>query len=294
MLISSVLRCKGALFAWLGDPNTKLGGTNSDSLEKTITDHRFWANLSSIEQILRPIHEAQKMSESDNSTLSKVVPRWLKIEAELKQLEVVLPSLISGFTQLGGPFRARLKKQIIDLHFTVWLLDPISLLKPPGEVQHDAAVQFLLARTLEIDRKAIHKSLLEFRSQGGVFGPAHPASMHHDDPIAYWKSYQYNETHIVLAKLAVRIFEAIANSVASERAFSAMILIHTKLRNRLGEEKAYKLIYIYMNQRVLNRNNSLLLGDAIEKTQEEQVQLEELLLQFVDYQGKDVEDEEIN
>ena len=104
------------------------------------------------------------MSESDKSTLSKVVPQWLKLEAELKQLGVILPSLIGGFTQPGGPFRARLKKQIIDLHFAAWLLDLISLLKPPSEAQYDAAVQFLLARTLEVDRKAIHKSILEFHS----------------------------------------------------------------------------------------------------------------------------------
>jgi hypothetical protein len=68
-----------------------------------------------------------------------------------------------------------------------------------------------------------------------------------DSPVTFWKSYLYDETHCVLAQLAVRIFEAIANSVASERAFSAMNLIHTKLRNRLGAEKANKLIYIYMN-----------------------------------------------
>jgi hypothetical protein len=54
--------------------------------------------------------------------------------------------------------------------------------------------------------------------------------------------------------------------MASERAFSAMNLIHSKLRNRLGSIKAYMLIYIYMNQRVLDRNNSVLLGDPVEKT----------------------------
>src|SRR5258706_474249 len=94
--------------------------------------------------------------------------------------------------------------------------------------------------------------------------------------------------------LAVRIFEAIANSVASERAFSAMNLIHSKLRNRLGAEKAHKLIFIYMNQRVLDRNNSILLGDPIEKTPEEQIQLEDILLQFIDYEGEDIEDEDMD
>jgi hypothetical protein len=53
-------------------------------LAAIITDHGFWADLSSIEYIIRPIHEAQKMSESDSSTTAKVVPRWLKLERELQ------------------------------------------------------------------------------------------------------------------------------------------------------------------------------------------------------------------
>ena len=73
-----------------------------------------------------------------------------------------------------------------------------------------------------------------------------------------------------------------------------MNLIHSKLRNRLGAEKSSKLIYIYMNQRVLDRNNSILLGDPIEKSQEEQVQLEELLLQFTDHEVEDIEDEDVD
>jgi len=72
-----------------------------------------------------------------------------------------------------------------------------------------------------------------------------------------------------------------------------MNLIHSKLRNRLGSVKAHMLIYIYMNQRVLDRNNSILLGDPIEKTQEEQVQLEEILLQFTEDEGNDIEDDRI-
>ena len=287
LLVISVLRCKGPLFAWLSDSRARMGkkGSKVNILEKIITDHVFWANLSSLEQILRPIHEAQKMSESDGSILSKVIPRWMKLEAELRQLGILLPSLIGGITQAGGVFRERSKKQITDVHYAAWLLDPISLLKPPGQIQIDIGIKFLLARAAQENKKAIHISILEFRTQGGEFGPSHPASMHYDNPIAYWKSYLYNETHGALAKLAVRIFEAIANSVASERAFSAMNLIHSKLRNRLGAEKSHKLIYIYMNQRVLDRNNSILLGDPIEKTQEEQVQLEELLLQFAHHEG---------
>jgi hypothetical protein len=295
LLVLSVLRSKGALFSWLGDKRAMIGkkGGKVNILEKIILDHSFWINLSSLEQILRPIHEAQKMSESDNSTLSKVVPRWMKLEAELQQLSKQYPALIGGITQSGGVFRERSKKQITDIHYAAWLLDPISLLKPPGKAQIDLGIQFLLARTTQEEKKAIHASILQFRTQADVFGPSHLASVHYDNPILYWKSYLFDQTHKGLAQLAVRIFEAIANSVASERAFSAMNLIHSKLRSRLGSIKAHMLIYIYMNQRVLDRNNSVLLGDPIEKTQEEQVQLEEILLQFIEKEGGDIEDDRI-
>jgi hAT family protein len=112
--------------------------------------------------------------------------------------------------------------------------------------------------------------------------------MHINNLIRFWKSYFDSEDHNELARLAVRIFETIANSVASERAFSAMNLIVTKLRNRLSAEKADKLIYIYMNQRVLDKACDLLLGDWVEKSDEEQVRLEELLLS-IDEEGDDIE-----
>ena len=127
----------------------------------------------------------------------------------------------------------------------------------------------------------MHASFLEFRTRAGVFGASHPSAMHYDNPAVFWKSHLHDEAHWVLAQLPVRIFKAIANSVASERAFSAMNLIHTKLRNRLGTEKSNILIYIYMNQRVLDRNGDIFVGDPGEKTLEEQVLLEEAILEIV-------------
>ena len=161
------------------------------------------------------------------------------------------------------------------------LLDPISLLKKPGQVQVDRASQYLLSHVQEKEKKEVYTSFLEFRTCAGVFGVSHPSAMHYDNPVVFWKSHLHDEVYWVLAQLAVRIFKAIANSVASERAFSAMNLIHTKLQNRLGIEKANMLIYIYMNQRVLDRNGNIFVGNPGEKTLKEQVLLEEAILEIV-------------
>jgi hypothetical protein len=71
-----------------------------------------------------------------------------------------------------------------------------------------------------------------------------------------------------------------------------MNLIHTKLLNRLGIEKSDKLIYIYMNQRVLARNRSIYIGDPIEKTQEEQLELEDSLIEILDHEDNSDSDDE--
>ena len=205
------------------------------------------------------------MSESDKSTLAKVVPRWLKLELDLRALSTVHKELMGNFMDIKGPFQTRAQKQIGDIHFAAMLLDPISLLKKLGQAQVDRASQYLLSHVQEKEKKEVHASFLEFRTRAGVFGASHPSAMHYDNLVAFWKSHLHDEAHWVLAQLAVRIFKAIANSVASERAFSAMNLIHTKLRNRLGVEKANMLIYIYMNQRVLDRNGDIFVGDPGER-----------------------------
>jgi hypothetical protein len=71
-----------------------------------------------------------------------------------------------------------------------------------------------------------------------------------------------------------------------------MGLIVTKLRNRLGPAKADKLIFIYLNQRVLDRSGDILLSDWVDKSDNEQVDLEELLISFeAEDQDRDQDDE---
>ena len=66
--------------------------------------------------------------------------------------------------------------------------------------------------------------------------------------------------------------------MASERAFSCMGLGTNVIRNRLMADKALKLIYIHMNQRVLNDNQTF--RDWQEGEEEERVKLENILIQI--------------
>lgn len=74
----------------------------------------------------------------------------------------------------------------------------------------------------------------------------------------------------LLAQFALRLCHTIANAVASERAFSAWGLQHTKTRNRLDAGRVDKLVYIHMNRRVLSEVEPFL----EDEDQREQQQLE--------------------
>jgi uncharacterized protein (DUF4415 family) len=54
-----------------------------------------------------------------------------------------------------------------------------------------------------------------------------------------------------LAPLTLRLYNSVTNSVTSERSFSTMNFVHSKTRNRLSAEKVNKLVYIQINDLVL-------------------------------------------
>jgi hypothetical protein len=75
-LILSVLKNKQALFSWVSDSQAQVGKKKGiNLLQSTILDSEFWSKLQEMAKIIKPIHEAQVMSESNSSTLAHVVPQ---------------------------------------------------------------------------------------------------------------------------------------------------------------------------------------------------------------------------
>jgi uncharacterized protein (UPF0548 family) len=79
-LCNSVLKNKDALTAWAIHKDTEIGKKgNGDGVKDVIMDDQFWVQLEKLCKVLKVIHEAQKKSESNDSTLGKVIPRWLQL-----------------------------------------------------------------------------------------------------------------------------------------------------------------------------------------------------------------------
>jgi len=53
-------------------------------LKAILTQHTFWAAITELLELFKPIHEAQKMSEDNKATISYVYSRWSLIEEHLK------------------------------------------------------------------------------------------------------------------------------------------------------------------------------------------------------------------
>lgn len=248
----------------------------------------FWAQLAKLCQLIGPIHEAQKMSESTKSTLGHVIPRWNKILQELKAIVPMVPSLRDF---IDNTFKARRKLQLRPIHTVAMFLLPENRTREMNATIDNTIMAFLWKRChSDEEKKTVHKSFHSFRHKRDGFDMS-TAWIHRDDPTSFWQTFLSIEDHKLLARIAITIFETPANSVASERAFSCMGLITNALRNRLLAERATKLIYIHMNQRVLDNNTTF--ADWQESTEEEKVELEKLLTEMKEEEAGEDEKEEV-
>ena len=96
-------------------------------------------------------------------------------------------------------------------------------------------------------------TFLSYYNRIGSFKDTDQRWNHKDQPLIFWQLYMDEDRP--LAMLAIRMLKTIANSVPSERAFSALKATHTITRNRLTAERVNKLLFIQINQRVLKRSN---------------------------------------
>lgn len=288
-LCKSLLDNREALRVWALRADTAMGKPGTSLQKDCILSDDFWGKLDKLCVALEPIHKEQKKSEATEATLGDVVPRWLRIKQELQQNVPLIPALEEF---ISDRYAKRRKLQVRPIHTVAMFLLPVNRTKLFTPEVDQAIMQLLWSKcTSSTEKTTVHKSFHAFRSKRDGFEMS-TAWIHLHDPSAFWQSFLSVSQHSTLARIAVTIFDTPANSVASERAFSCMGLITNALRNRLAAERATKLIYIHMNQRVLDANSTF--QDWQEGTQQERVELENLLLQMEEEEGiSDFEEAEV-
>ncbi|KNB15464.1 hypothetical protein FOXG_21339 [Fusarium oxysporum f. sp. lycopersici 4287] len=253
----SVLHCKEPLQTYARRPDVR-AELASGSLEllprvlESVNNPHFWIRLETVLAIIKPVSSRQHASEADRAHIGHVIPRWLEIKAEWKALDDSQQHKDVNFSELYSVWLNRMDKQTYDIHYAGFALRPDTVGTKLEEQLMMKVLQFFKSAVNPADHLHIVREFNHFRAQsGGQFAAGGLVYSKEWTPLDAWMLLDNQGSK--LAALAVRIFGTIANSVPSERSFSAVNFLHSKARNRLTPANADKLAFIYMNERVLER-----------------------------------------
>jgi hAT family C-terminal dimerisation region len=100
-----------------------------------------------------------------------------------------------------------------------------------------------------------------------------------EKPILFWKIVAGEASY--LSALAIQVFSTPANSVPSERSFSAINFIQDEYRSHLSAEKTNMLIFIYMNSKVLRQQPSEPASTWYNLTEDQEEEFEDLAFKYI-------------
>ncbi|XP_026438026.1 uncharacterized protein LOC113336291 [Papaver somniferum] len=234
-----------------------------------VMDGNFWSNAEKVLRITKPIYIMLRFSDSDKAVIGEA---YEQMDTMLGNLQDTLADdiMIRDITQ--QIVVQRWSKTNIPLHCLAYLLVPkyytnAWLMKPaPGGVSRkkpnfDQEVQdgYLAAidKMFPVPEEAavIRHQISDFVSNGGCFArPQAIADRAKMSAKQWWGLYGGGAPE--LYNLAMRVLSQSVNSSCAERCWSTYSYIHSVKRNKLGADRAEKLVYVHYNQRLLARQRA--------------------------------------
>ena len=246
----SILANKQALRKWTIDSRINfVKSKGAQAICQTIVNSSFFPGLEELVYILDPIIKAQIESEADNAHLCLVKGRWQKLEEHLRNCQALSSTNLEPILK---KFEERYKRQVNDLHQLAFWLCPTNNLAGRLEEGELTRILSTLQRYIsDSDWPTAKISFLHYYSRQGPFSVTNAHWEEKDDTVVFW--LLYNDVARPLSEFVLRLMKTTANSVPSERNFSSMKIIHSPTRNRLTPQRVDKLLFVYINRRVLNR-----------------------------------------
>ncbi|TQS37546.1 hypothetical protein Golomagni_01975 [Golovinomyces magnicellulatus] len=104
--------------------------TSETSKISLITTPLFWQKLQAFYTLMRPIHESQKMSESNRATSAHVYPRWIGFNTHFQNNRAIGPFTADINAYLNrverGGWSNRIKKQLLPIHTAAYIFTPLN------------------------------------------------------------------------------------------------------------------------------------------------------------------------
>ena len=150
------------------------------------------------------------------------------------------------------------QQQTTAIHTAAFYLDPANVtveLTPGMQTEVFAFLKRYIVGCDEHMWVEVIEDFFHFREKQGKFNRQNPNDIWSpalvERPKLFWQHCR--SISPLLAQLAHRIFSTPANSVPSERSFSAMNHVIDKFRARMDVERGNEAIYVYMNSKALKR-----------------------------------------
>lgn len=232
---------------------------------KIVNDCQITMNAVDFLKTLSPIATALDRMQRNTTTIAVAVEIWNKLEVDLL-------SVVDQSAKTKKLFLKRREMALQGLHYTANMLDHRFLGRNLNSEQKKQAYDFI---TEEVDENfapfimALTAKALPFPKF--MFGESFKKTC----PMLWWTSVSLEDEEKwpqkeKFIKFCEQLLTATASTAALERCFSTFGLVQSKLRNRLGNEKAAKLVFMfkYYNQANETKKQDLswLLGQQISST----------------------------
>lgn len=219
----------------------KICDEHQDAIDKTIqnivSNIGLKRNVDDMINQLKPISCALDKIQKNNCTLSDCVFIWKELGEKInstKNKEVI------------QKYKNRYCMALTATHFLSYMLDPREKASAHELTQEEKTSAFDFAKS---KYPALLPLIIKFNAKSTPF---HEPYFDSDitscvTPYEWWKSQKeeidtFNNT---LFSNIEQLLTAQATSASVERVFSSFGLVHSKLRNRLGTDKAAKLVFLF-------------------------------------------------
>ena len=204
-----------------------------NDIKRHVSDINLKRNVEDLAVNLRAIAIAIGVMESSKCNLAMAVSTWHDLTAELNE---VVP------TNMQVNIAKRKQQSLSSVHYLCFLLHP-RFVSMDILMQDAKNMAFELARELHPDMLA---TIMQFKVQERPFNAHYFEAASSISPAAWWKLIPIDPD---LSEIIRRIIACSPSTAPLERLFSSFGIIHTNVRNRLGVEKAGKLVFCF---KVLN------------------------------------------
>ncbi|XP_073535074.1 uncharacterized protein [Phyllobates terribilis] len=216
---------------------------NRDKIDGTVTakilNIGLKRNVEHMLSFLKPISQALNKIQKNSCFIADAVEIWKELSEHLKtELHMDRIKLQAVNKRMG--------QALTPAHFSA------NIVNIQYQGQNLSAEEEELAMTwVSRNHPSLMPTIINFRAKGEPFKKYMFAEdiLRKVTPVNWWKSLKNLDLETV--QVMISLLTAVASSAGVERIFSSFGLIHSKLRNRLGPNKAGKLVFLFQ---IMNRN----------------------------------------